>query len=163
MWIFRPPKLHQKSTWKQHGFFDQQNYVEKSTWKRHWFFDQQSNIEKVRGNYVEIRWNLVFEVLRDIDVKWTWIRGGVPVRKAYSKPCHRALFSHIQAYSEACTTLAYAGIPQWTFWYCNDTRVKSPSISLWLCWYIVNETNTWRCQFVISIWHQDLEIESIRL
>ena len=28
--------------------------------------------------------------------------------QAYSEPCHRALISHIQAYSELCATLAYA-------------------------------------------------------
>ena len=30
------------------------------------------------------------------------------IDKTYSEPCHKALFSHIQAYSEPCTTLAYA-------------------------------------------------------
>ena len=37
MWIFRPKKLHQKSMWKERGFFDQQNSNEKkyveTTWK----------------------------------------------------------------------------------------------------------------------------------
>ena len=33
------------------------------------------------------------------------------------------------------------GITQWTFWYCNDIGVTSPSISVWHCWYIVNETH----------------------
>ena len=28
---------------------------------------------------------------------------------------------------------------QWTFWYCNDVGVTSPSISPWHYWYIVNE------------------------
>ena len=32
-------------------------------------------------------------------------------------------------------------LSQWTFWYCNDVGVTSPSISLWHCWYIVNETH----------------------
>ena len=31
--------------------------------------------------------------------------------------------------------------PQWTFWYCNDVGVTSPSISPWPCRYIVNETH----------------------
>ena len=44
-WIFRPSKLHRKSTWKPRGFFDQRNHI-----------------EKVRGNDVEIRRNLVFDV-----------------------------------------------------------------------------------------------------
>ena len=30
------------------------------------------------------------------------------VDQTYSEPCHRASFSHIQAYSESCATLAYA-------------------------------------------------------
>ena len=28
-WIFRPAKLRKKSTWKRHGFFNEQNYIEK--------------------------------------------------------------------------------------------------------------------------------------
>ena len=47
-WIFRPSKLHRKK------------YVE--TTKRREFFDQRNYIEKVRGNDVEIRRNLVFDV-----------------------------------------------------------------------------------------------------
>ena len=108
--------------------------------------DVDFSISKVTlKKYAEMTWKFVkiwsSTFLRDIDVESTWIRRGVPVRKAYSKPCHRILFSHIQAYSEPCATLAYAEIPQWTFWYCNDIGVTSPSISLWLCWYIVNETH----------------------
>ena len=70
-WIFRPSKLHgffdqrnysEKSTWKQHVFFDQRNYVEKGTWKRGALLDQKNYIEKVRGNDVETRRNLVFDV-----------------------------------------------------------------------------------------------------
>ena len=34
----------------------------KSTWKPRGFFDHQNYIEKVRGNDVEIRRNLVFDV-----------------------------------------------------------------------------------------------------
>ena len=163
-WIFWPSKLLWKTVRGNNVDFSTTEITSKKVHGNNMDFSTSKiKSKKVRGNYVEIRWNLVFEVLRDIDVELTWIRRGGPVRKAYSEPCHRALFSHIQAYSEACATLAYAGIPQWTFWYCNDTRVKSPSISLWLCWYIVNETNTWRCQFAISIRHQDLEIEPIRL
>ena len=30
------------------------------------------------------------------------------VDQVYSEPCHRALFSHIQEYSENCAMLAYA-------------------------------------------------------
>ena len=30
---------------------------------------------------------------------------------------------------------------QWTFWYCNYVEVRSPSISPWHWWYIVNETH----------------------
>ena len=30
---------------------------------------------------------------------------------------------------------------QWTFSYCNDIGVTSPSISVWQCWYILNETH----------------------
>ena len=41
---------------------DHRNYVEKSMWKRRGFFDQRNYIEKVRGNDVEIRQNLVFDV-----------------------------------------------------------------------------------------------------
>ena len=63
--IFWPAKLH-KSTWEQRGFLDQQNYVKKSTWKR------QGNDVKL----IEI-WSLTY--WRNIDVKSTWIRGGVPV------------------------------------------------------------------------------------
>ena len=51
-----------KSTWKQRRFFDHRNYIEKSMWKQRGFFDRQNYIEKVRGNYVEIRQNLVFDV-----------------------------------------------------------------------------------------------------
>ena len=51
-----------KSTWKQRGFFDHRNYVEKSTWKRSGFLDHQNYIEKERGNDVEIRRDLVFDV-----------------------------------------------------------------------------------------------------
>ena len=47
---------------KQRGFFDHRNYIEKSTWKPRGFFDQQNHIEKVRGNDVETRRNLVFDV-----------------------------------------------------------------------------------------------------
>ena len=52
----------EKSTWKQCGFFDQRNYIEKSTRKPRGFFDQRNHIEKVRGNDVETRRNLVFDV-----------------------------------------------------------------------------------------------------
>ena len=52
-----------KSMWKRRGFFDHRNYSEKSTWKRRGFFDQRNYIEKVRGNDLEIRRNLVFDVL----------------------------------------------------------------------------------------------------
>ena len=59
-------KLHrnyiEKSTWKLHGFFDQQNYVEKSTLKRRGFFDHRNYMEKVRRNDVEIGRILVFDV-----------------------------------------------------------------------------------------------------
>ena len=78
-WIFRPAKLHRKeyvkprgffhhrnyieeSTWKPREFFDQQNDIEKSTWKPRGFFDHRNYIEKVRGNDVEIRRNLLFDV-----------------------------------------------------------------------------------------------------
>ena len=37
-------------------------YIEKSTWKQCGFFDHRNYIEKVRGNDVEIRRNLVFDV-----------------------------------------------------------------------------------------------------
>ena len=40
---FRTSKLHQKSMWKQHEFFEQRNYI-----------------EKARGHDVEIRRNFVF-------------------------------------------------------------------------------------------------------
>ena len=58
---------------------------------------------------------------------------------------------------------------QWTFWYCNDVGVSSPSILLWHCWYIVNEipddvnlrdinlTSTscdWTNQTLMSSWHR---------
>ena len=48
--------------WKQRQFFDHRNYIEKSMWKQRGFFDRQNYMEKVRGNYVEIRQNLVFDV-----------------------------------------------------------------------------------------------------
>ena len=66
----------EKSKWKRRGFFDQRNYVEKSTFKQHGFFDEQNYIKKVRGNDVEIRRNLTFDVSmwyrRWIDVDSTW-------------------------------------------------------------------------------------------
>ena len=57
---------------------------------------------------------------------------------------------------------------QWTFWYCNDIGVTSPSISLWHCWSIVNEHVTmsicninlisrswdWANQTLKSSWHR---------
>ena len=52
----------EKSTWKQRGFFDHRNYIDKSTWKLRRFFDHQNYMEKVRGNDLEIRRNLVFDV-----------------------------------------------------------------------------------------------------
>ena len=48
--------------WKQRGFLENQNHMEKSTRKQRGFFDQRNYIQKVRGNEVEIRRNLVFEV-----------------------------------------------------------------------------------------------------
>ena len=59
-------------TRKQRGFFDHRNYVEKSTWKRRGLFDHRNYIEKVRGNDVDIRRNLLFDVS-------TSYRRGVPV------------------------------------------------------------------------------------
>ena len=53
----------EKSTWKQRGFFGHRNYVEESTWKQIGFLAQRKYIKKVCGNDVEIRRNLVFEVL----------------------------------------------------------------------------------------------------
>ena len=54
-WIFRPSKLHQKSTWKRRGFFDQRNYI-----------------GKVRGNDVKFDeiWFLPYR--RNIQVDSTW-------------------------------------------------------------------------------------------
>ena len=78
MWIFfgHTNYTEKKSTSKQCGFFGYENQVEKSTWKRRGFFAQQNYIKKVRGNDVEIRRNLVFDVLqqcpRRIDVNLTW-------------------------------------------------------------------------------------------
>ena len=88
-----------KSTWKQRGFFDHRNDIEKSTWKQRKFFDHRNYIrvrgsnvgfwtskitsKKVRGNDSEMTWKLVrfwsLTYWRNIDVKSTWIRGGVPV------------------------------------------------------------------------------------
>ena len=48
--------------WKQRRFLENQNHMEKSTRKQRGFFDQRNYIQKVRGNEVEIRRNLVFEV-----------------------------------------------------------------------------------------------------
>ena len=56
---------------------------------------------------------------------------------------------------------------QWTFWYCNDIGVTSPSISVWHCWYIINETHDdvnlryqldirswdWTDQTLMPSWH----------
>ena len=39
-----------------------------------------------------------------------------------------------------CRFNIIASATQWTFWYCNNAGVTWPSISLWHCWYIVNET-----------------------
>ena len=39
------------------------------------------------------------------------------------------------------TFAADAKVTQRTFWYCNDIGVASPTISVWHCWYIVNETH----------------------
>ena len=64
-----------KSTWKRRGFFHHRNYIEKSTWKQYGFVDKKNYIEKVRGNDVEIRRNLVFDIStyypRRIDVDST--------------------------------------------------------------------------------------------
>ena len=53
-------ELH--GTWKQGGFFHHRNYIEKSMWKQRGFFQHRNYFEKVRGNDVEIRRNLVFDV-----------------------------------------------------------------------------------------------------
>ena len=57
-------KLHQKSTWKQRGIFNQQNYTDKSTLRKLGFFEHRNYIEKVRGNDEESRQNLVFDILK---------------------------------------------------------------------------------------------------
>ena len=59
---FRPEKLHRKKYVETIGILDHQNYTERSKWKRPEFFDQRYYIEKVRGNDMEVRQNLVFNV-----------------------------------------------------------------------------------------------------
>ena len=51
--IFRPSKLHRKSTWKRRGFLDQRNYI-----------------ENVRGNDVEIRQNLTLVYISKTKRMW---------------------------------------------------------------------------------------------
>ena len=60
-WIFRLLKLHRKKYVKIKRFFRRQNYIAKSTWKQRGFLDQQNYVEKVRGNDSEIRRNLLFD------------------------------------------------------------------------------------------------------
>ena len=57
------------------------------------------------------------------------------VDKAYSKPCHMALFNNIQAYSEPCVTLVYAEtLHTWnpgifrTLHNCIQTPIHNPLI-----------------------------------
>ena len=50
--FFDHQKYIENSTEKQCGLFD--HYVEKSTWKQHGHFNEANYIEKVRGNDVEI-------------------------------------------------------------------------------------------------------------
>ena len=57
--------------WKQHGFFEQRNYIGKSTWKRCGFFNQQNYIEKVLVNDMEFRGNL-HNIKYNINVESTW-------------------------------------------------------------------------------------------
>ena len=42
----------EKSTWKRHGYFDQQNYIEKSMWKQRGFFNHRNYAKKICGNDV---------------------------------------------------------------------------------------------------------------
>ena len=60
---FSTIKLHLKKYVEKRGFFDHRNYIEKSTWKQRGFLAQQKYIKKKCGNDVEIRRNLVFDVL----------------------------------------------------------------------------------------------------
>ena len=93
----------EKSTWKQSGFFDQQNYAKKGTWKRRGYFDQRNYIEKVRGNDVEIRRNVVFNIStenpRRIDVDSTWCACWVTVSSEisqFSKPGNISTYNIIK-------------------------------------------------------------------
>ena len=52
--IFRPAKLHQKSTWKQSGFFDHQNYAEKVLGNDADFSTVKITMKKLRGKNVDI-------------------------------------------------------------------------------------------------------------
>ena len=65
-WIFRALKLQLKGTLKPRGFFDQRNFTKKSTWKRRGYFDLRKYTEKVRGNDLEFRQNLVFDVIDEM-------------------------------------------------------------------------------------------------
>ena len=60
-WIFRPLKLRRKKYVETTWLFRRRNDIAKSTWKQRGFLDQQNYIEKVRGNDSEIRRNLLFD------------------------------------------------------------------------------------------------------
>ena len=75
--------------------------------------------------------------------------------KTSFKPGQKYIFTHLVSIMLLCRGVLIAPIlfkisqtfwivkikTQWTFWYCNDIGVTSPSISLWHCWCIANETH----------------------
>ena len=96
-WIFRPAKMHQKSRWKQGGFFDHRQYAEKSTWRRSGFLDYQNYIEKStwkwRRNSSK---NGPSTYRRNIHVKSTLIWLGVPVARAIDLHSNLAFLSRLK-------------------------------------------------------------------
>ena len=60
--IFRQSELRQKKYLETKSIFRPAKLHRKSTWKRREFFDQRNHIKKVRGNDAEICQILVFNV-----------------------------------------------------------------------------------------------------